>query len=49
MALGTAIPLIITGFTTMKTSLVGLAVSFGVVGSAEEAATIGAAQFGAAI
>ena len=49
MALGTAIPLIITGFTTMKTSLVGLAVSFGVVGSAEEAATMGAAQFGAAI
>ena len=49
MALGTAIPLIITGFTTMKTSLVGLAVSFGVVGSAEEAATMGAVQFGAAI
>lgn len=49
MALGTAIPLIITGFTTMKTSLVGLAVSFGVVGSAEEVATMGAAQFGAAI
>ena len=49
MALGTAIPLIITGFTTMKTSLVGLAVSFGVVGSAEEVATMGAAQFGTAI
>ena len=49
MALGTAIPLIITGFTTMKTSLVGLAVSFGVVGSAEEVATMGAVQFGAAI
>lgn len=49
MALGTAIPLIITGFTTMKTSLVGLAVSFGIVGSAEEAATMGAVQFGAAI
>lgn len=49
LALGTAIPLVVTGITSIKTASVSLATSFGYVAAAEGTATTGAVSFGAAL